>query len=261
MGSDGLGGVQWRVCPLSQHKKPYTDLLYEQCDTDLPSSLRMGKVEVSCEGWSAAGDKNVLQGSCGLEYNLHRTNRALEDGLDPDMPSSFGTSRSPEQGYAYLDTIRIDRLLRTAFSALFLAVLGIIIYSIIHSFLLRFAPRYAPPRPPWSGWGGTGGGGGGGGPGFSPGQPPPPYSKDESSTPAVPGRPGNLGGFWTGLAAGGAAGYFAANRGQPRARSRPERRERVDHDCDEGDRGVGPSTGGSGGGMRRATGFGGSTTR
>ncbi|OXG11105.1 hypothetical protein C367_06678 [Cryptococcus neoformans Ze90-1] len=33
-----------------------------QCDTDLPSSLRLGKVDVSCEGWSAPGDPNILQG-------------------------------------------------------------------------------------------------------------------------------------------------------------------------------------------------------
>ncbi|OXC64174.1 hypothetical protein AYX13_06312 [Cryptococcus neoformans] len=44
MGDDGLGNVQWK------------------CDTDLPSSLRLGKVDVSCEGWSAPGDPNILQG-------------------------------------------------------------------------------------------------------------------------------------------------------------------------------------------------------
>ncbi|OWZ38528.1 hypothetical protein C343_06704 [Cryptococcus neoformans C23] len=54
MGDDGLGNVQWK------------------CDTDLPSSLRLGKVDVSCEGWSAPGDPNILQGSCGLTYNLYK---------------------------------------------------------------------------------------------------------------------------------------------------------------------------------------------
>ncbi|KIR89593.1 hypothetical protein I304_06595 [Cryptococcus deuterogattii CBS 10090] len=45
MGDDGLGNVQWK------------------CDTDLPSSLRLGKVDVSCEGWSAKGDPDILQGT------------------------------------------------------------------------------------------------------------------------------------------------------------------------------------------------------
>ncbi|ORY21457.1 hypothetical protein BCR39DRAFT_553514 [Naematelia encephala] len=43
-GLDDMGGVQWR------------------CDTDLPSGVRLGRTDVSCEGWSRAGDKNVLQG-------------------------------------------------------------------------------------------------------------------------------------------------------------------------------------------------------
>ena len=34
-----------------------------QCDTDLPTGFRLGKVEVSCEGWSRPGDKHVLQGT------------------------------------------------------------------------------------------------------------------------------------------------------------------------------------------------------
>ncbi|KAF9644927.1 hypothetical protein BDM02DRAFT_3102096, partial [Thelephora ganbajun] len=29
---------------------------------DLPSSLRLGQVRVSCEGWSESGDLHILQG-------------------------------------------------------------------------------------------------------------------------------------------------------------------------------------------------------
>ncbi|KAF8339680.1 uncharacterized protein EI90DRAFT_3279271 [Cantharellus anzutake] len=46
-----------------------TDVKWK-CEADLPSSLRFGKVSVSCEGWSGPGDMHVLEGSCGLEYRL-----------------------------------------------------------------------------------------------------------------------------------------------------------------------------------------------
>jgi hypothetical protein len=46
--------------------------MFVHCTTSgLPSSLRLGKVEVSCEGWSSPGDSNVLQGSCGLTYKCY----------------------------------------------------------------------------------------------------------------------------------------------------------------------------------------------
>jgi hypothetical protein len=32
-----------------------------QCSADLPQALRLGRVEVSCEGWSGPDDSNVLQ--------------------------------------------------------------------------------------------------------------------------------------------------------------------------------------------------------
>lgn len=41
-----------------------------KCEAELPSSLTFGPLEVVCEGWSKAGDTNVLAGSCALEYEL-----------------------------------------------------------------------------------------------------------------------------------------------------------------------------------------------
>ncbi|WVQ68809.1 uncharacterized protein L199_007018 [Kwoniella botswanensis] len=256
MGDDGLGGVQWR------------------CDTDLPSSLRLGKVEVSCEGWSKSGDLNVLQGSCGLTYNLNRVNKGLEYGEDPFLPSSW------------------DSFFNKGFNILFYLISFIILYSLTRSLIQRFFPRYTPPRIsrflPFSGpggggggGGGPGGGGGGGGPGFNPGgggggPPPPPYTKH----PSIPSQnqsaqsTGWSPGFWTGLAAGGLGTYLANNNGDRRpvqrdpyagmmgARNRFGRR--FDDDDDQWDRGVGPSrrAGNEGlGEMRRAAGFGGSSTR
>ena len=36
---------------------------YSKCETDLPESLRLGRVQVSCEGWSGPGDSHVLKGT------------------------------------------------------------------------------------------------------------------------------------------------------------------------------------------------------
>lgn len=87
---------------------PVTDLgiVVPQCDTDLPSSMRLGEVHVSCEGWSRPGDTFVVKGklgprrdntwwlslipnicshfahsgSCGLDYNLIQIDRRLDEG-------------------------------------------------------------------------------------------------------------------------------------------------------------------------------------
>lgn len=123
MGDDGLGNIQWKVRSLFQATVYIILTRNMQCDTDLPSSLRLGKVDVSCEGWSAPGDPNILQGmyvsgqkkkkknlfsltekletffscivgSCGLTYNLYKVNKGLEYGEDPysTLPSSYGPS-------------------------------------------------------------------------------------------------------------------------------------------------------------------------
>ncbi|WWC58995.1 uncharacterized protein I303_101541 [Kwoniella dejecticola CBS 10117] len=271
MGDDGFGGVQWR------------------CDTDLPSSLRLGKVDVSCEGWSRSGDMNVLQGSCGLTYDLHRVNQGLEYGEDPLRLSKY------------------ESMLNQLFNALFWFISFIILYSLLRSLISRFFPRYTPPRisrilpfsgpdgPGGPGGGGGGwGGGGGSGPGFSPGSGgggahPPPYTKlpTEAQTQSQgQGQPQGQGqgrnwapGFWTGLAAGGIGTYLAGQgqrqfRPQTQAQGQnwyrqPSSIRRVDDDDDSRfnrARGVGPSRRAGGreeglGEIRRATGFGGSSTR
>ena|ERR1700761_1300055 len=38
------------------------DELVKQCSADLPSSVRFGAVDVSCEGWRKPGDSFVLEG-------------------------------------------------------------------------------------------------------------------------------------------------------------------------------------------------------
>lgn len=106
MGSDGTeSGVQWKVSGEDIRWQREELTIRAQCEADLPSSLRLGEVEVSCEGWSAPGDRYVLRGafhqgsaridrlkrspatgSCGLDYSLTRMN----PGLDGDFPQRGG---------------------------------------------------------------------------------------------------------------------------------------------------------------------------
>lgn len=44
-----------------------------ECVTQIPETLRLGKIEVSCEGYSYPDDPYILKGSCGLEYRLEYT--------------------------------------------------------------------------------------------------------------------------------------------------------------------------------------------
>ncbi|KAH9999174.1 hypothetical protein BJV74DRAFT_767434 [Russula compacta] len=63
-----------------------------KCETDLPDSLRLGRVQVSCEGWSGPGDSYILKGSCSLEYRLQEVpnilNRPASHLKPPDVMST-----------------------------------------------------------------------------------------------------------------------------------------------------------------------------
>ncbi|KAF2075426.1 hypothetical protein CYY_003255 [Polysphondylium violaceum] len=54
MGSDGTD-VQWK------------------CIADLDTTVKLGKIDVSCEGYAYPEDPYILQGSCGLFYELEYT--------------------------------------------------------------------------------------------------------------------------------------------------------------------------------------------
>jgi hypothetical protein len=49
-----------------------------QCEADLPSRLKLGRVQVSCEGYSHPDDPYILRGSCGLEYTLEATGNSYQ---------------------------------------------------------------------------------------------------------------------------------------------------------------------------------------
>jgi hypothetical protein len=47
-----------------------------KCQSDLSSDLKLGKVTVSCEGYSYPSDSYVTVGSCGLKYELEYTGKS-----------------------------------------------------------------------------------------------------------------------------------------------------------------------------------------
>jgi len=218
-----------------------------KCEADLPASLRFGRVEVSCEGWSGPGDSYVLKGSCGLEYRLVQVPKALRDDAYPHVPSWFQTTD-------------IGGLL---FGILWLGVLLFIAYGMLKSCFGRNSNSgNSTPRPPGTSPGGS--------PWFPGGYrdngsnaPPPPYSK---STPDSSQSTGWRPGFWTGAALGGLAGRLSNRGGQ----TRQETQRPVSYDWERGrsqmprpgtsydNRGEGSSNLGA---MRRSTGLGGSNVR
>lgn len=217
----------------------------------------------------------LMEGSCGLSYDLVTIDKGLERGeYDyPSFPRSSGND-----------------LLSSVTQAITLLTTLWVLYNLFKGIGGALWRKYFGPTHPGDAGAGSGGGGGGGGPGFNGGPggggggaPPPPYAKtDTPTTTYPPGAPapaqaqpavgGGLGNLWTGLAAGGAATYFL-NRDRRDDNTGPGLRERrgprVDwEDGNDWDRGVGPSRRGGGGGggggdgeMRRATGFGSSSTR
>ncbi|KAG0141287.1 hypothetical protein CROQUDRAFT_664061 [Cronartium quercuum f. sp. fusiforme G11] len=182
-----------------------------KCEADLPESMKLGRTEVSCEGYRSSDDPYVLEGSCGLTYTL--------------KDSGFSSNRLASNG------ISLEACL---FWALFAAVGIFIIYPFLRSLFstaLRPWSRYLPGWLGGSGGGGSGGGGGGSGGwgwgnrpgprfwgGGRPSDPPPPYSprnpprSKPSSDNSESWRPG----FWTGLAAGTAAMRLFGNQQERR---------------------------------------------
>ncbi|KWU45234.1 DUF1183-domain-containing protein [Rhodotorula sp. JG-1b] len=219
VGTDGVGGLEWK------------------CDADLPSGLRFGDVDVSCEGWDGPDDPNILRGSCGLTYSLVRASPALEDGYKSYLPGR-GSSLFND-AFNLVFTLVTVYLVASLLLRLFKSL-----YNCFSSGRSGPRPTSRPPRS-W-GWGG-GGGGGGGGPRPPPSSgPPPPYTPkpdpSSSSGDAAGWRPG----FWSGAALGWIANAFLGTGG---GRNRiPPRTHPVYAEYDVFGRPTGLGAGGFGGG-------------
>ena len=50
-----------------------------ECKADLEDLYKLGRVEVTCEGYDYPDDPYVLVGSCGLEYSLYLTSKGQRE--------------------------------------------------------------------------------------------------------------------------------------------------------------------------------------
>ncbi|KAH9034416.1 hypothetical protein EDB84DRAFT_1486961 [Lactarius hengduanensis] len=176
-----------------------------KCETNLPESLLLGRVQVSCEGWSGPGDSHVLKGSCSLEYRLQEVPKVYRP--DSHSHSSKGSFTS-EALMCYLD-------------ALFIGILAFILYKLLYP---RFEGRHrvSPPRTPR--------------PDLFPS--PPPYSMFPPDTDNATGSQVRDDqddfGFWSSVALGGAVlgglgAYLLTRQGesdQPQPRQYDQENER-----------------------------------
>lgn len=88
LGNNDMGNVQWK------------------CQAQMEKSYRFGRTKVSCEGYSFKGDQNVLQGSCGVEYTLHLTERGKKKHLRRISHKSPVTHHKPRHHhYQIYDTL------------------------------------------------------------------------------------------------------------------------------------------------------------
>ncbi|TVY37241.1 Store-operated calcium entry-associated regulatory factor [Lachnellula subtilissima] len=178
-----------------------TEDIQWSCSASLPADFKLGSTDVICEGYSSPDDDYVLKGSCGVEYRLLYTEAGEEKyGGSGWFGGGQGKGKGGEgEGWT------IDGII---FTVLFVAVLVWICWALYAG--VRDAPAPGAGRAPRRG----GGGGWGGGGGDDPYDPPPPYpGKRYGATEQQQGwRPG----FWSGSAAGAAAGYMAGRAGNQR---------------------------------------------
>ncbi|KAF9243506.1 DUF1183-domain-containing protein [Melanogaster broomeanus] len=231
-----------------------------KCEADLPSSLRFGKVEVSCEGWSGPGDPYVMKGSCSLEYHLVQLSNALRE--DAPAWSPFSKLDSFFRG--------LDRS-GVVFMVVWLAVLALIAHTMVRSCLCRKYPatgntQRVPPPTYYPRPGDDDGSSSRPGSGYFPGgfqAPPPPYTTKDPSAGA--GSASDERQQWR-------PGFFSALRwSQPRAYDWERERERSAPGMTtttrrrpasvyaERERGGGGSS--DLGSLRTSTGYGGSSSR
>ena len=208
------------------------------CTASLPPEVKLGSTEVICEGYDDPDDEYVLKGSCALEYRLLLTDL----GYDKLGGRSEGTGSATESN------TRGAFLAAAIFWVIFVGVAGWILFSLWKA-VFRPSPdggiRRQPERRGWNGgWDDDGDD-----------DPPPPYTpyngrnaskpKSQSTRSGQAGsnrasssraatsenRQGNQRPWWqtfgAGAAAGGAAGYWAANARNPRREQELRDREQV----------------------------------
>ncbi|KAF4581892.1 DUF1183 domain protein [Ophiocordyceps camponoti-floridani] len=160
------------------------------CSASLPEDLKLGSIDVICEGYDSTDDPYVLKGSCAVEYRLILTEKG-----EKRHPHLARTRNSSIDWSAWL------------FAPVFIARGDLLVPVPVVTVAVAVVEEGR----------GRGRGGGGGwnlGWGSPPDDPPPPYPGTKpSSTHQQGGRQqGWSPGFWSGLVGGAAAGYMAGGR-------------------------------------------------
>lgn len=189
-------------------KQGYDGIDYQwKCTADMPSEYEFGAVTVTCEGFDYPEDPYILQGSCGLEYELEYAHgsRGVSKGK-----SSWSSWLS---GPSWSSWLTVETVANVCICAFILYVL----YTMISN-SRGGAPRTAPRHGGFGGGFDGGPGFGGGYPGHPPPSAPPPSYDDTMGFKNVPptGAAASSGpGFWTGAGLGALGGYLFGRNAAP----------------------------------------------
>ncbi|KAJ8611446.1 hypothetical protein MRB53_037965 [Persea americana] len=189
----GLYDVDVMRCKNSGSEYSSEDIAWT-CQASLPSEFKLGSTEVICEGYDSADDEYVLKGSCGVEYRLVLTELG-EQKYGSRKQSWFKSSNKSDEP-------EMNSFFTAIFWLVFLGIVGFMLCKILF-------PDPAQRHRPNNMFRGFGGGGHDDG-----NDPPPPYSRRPPPRPK-PSQPQSNAwrpGFWSGTAAGAAAGYAMGSR-------------------------------------------------
>ncbi|KAI8910245.1 store-operated calcium entry-associated regulatory factor precursor [Gorgonomyces haynaldii] len=117
-----------------------------RCSAELDSKVAFGETTVTCEGYNYPEDPYVLQGSCGLEYDLHRTSSWSS------YSSNYQTYYQPSWFWGLIVSIFSFTL---RFFVYLLILYAIYLVFVPRSVRFNIWPQYTQPHySPWNpfGW-------------------------------------------------------------------------------------------------------------
>jgi len=112
-----------------------------KCEAQLPGTLKLGRLSVSCEGYDSPNDPFVLVGSCGLKYELEYTEKQFLPPVrmfQPPVSTTYTTRTYPVYG-------RTDEVLATLFLATIIIALVLMCGCCIPSQRVVRTQTYYPP--------------------------------------------------------------------------------------------------------------------
>jgi hypothetical protein len=66
------------------------------CSAELDKRVKLGDIDVSCEGYRDPDDPYVLKGSCGLRYTLEYTAQGKEEASSQSSWGSYNQNATPQ---------------------------------------------------------------------------------------------------------------------------------------------------------------------